>query len=114
VKQDVETFEYYLTKSEIISTSSNNGLSKYGQGTPLLILTIGLISIIALAGYLVYKSSFSNTFGRIMVISFFLLISIVFYVAYNIWQVTHPLILIQLINNCLFLYWFENYRSYLN
>lgn len=28
VKQDVETFEYYLTKSEIISTSSNNGLSK--------------------------------------------------------------------------------------
>ena len=79
VKQDVETFEYYLTKSEIISTSSNNGLSKYGEGTPLLILTIGLITVIGLAGYLIYKSSFSNTFGRIMVIGFFLLISIVFY-----------------------------------
>ena len=89
VKQDVETFEYYLTKSEIISTSSNNGLSKYGQGTPLLILTIGLITIIALAGYLVYISSFSNTFGRIMVIAFFLLISIVLYLQSFIFPVSH-------------------------
>ena len=88
VEQDVETFEYYLTKSEIISTSSNNGLSKYGEGTPLLILTIGLITVIGLAGYLIYKSSFSNTFGRIMVIGFFLLISIVFYLQSFIFPVS--------------------------
>jgi len=79
VKQDVETFEYYLTKSEIISTSSKSGLSKYGQGTPLLLLTIGLIAAIALSGYFIYKSTFASTLGRIMVIGFFLLISIVFY-----------------------------------
>lgn len=88
VKQDVETFEYYLTKSEIISTSNKSGLSKYGEGTPLLLLTIGLIILMVLCGYFIYKSTFSNTLGRMMVIGFFLMMSIIFYLQSFIFSVS--------------------------
>ncbi|MDP7025722.1 MAG: tripartite tricarboxylate transporter substrate-binding protein [Candidatus Marinimicrobia bacterium] len=88
VKQDVETFEYYLTKSEIVSTSGKNGLSKYGEGTPLILLTIGLIIVMVLCGYFIYKSTFATTLGRIMVIEFFLIMSIIFYLQSFIFPVS--------------------------
>ncbi len=88
VQQDVETFEYYLTKSEIISASKTSGISKLGEGKPLLLLIIGLSVIIALSGYFVYISGFSNVFGRVMVIGLFLLISVVFYLQSSIFPVS--------------------------
>lgn len=88
VQKDVETFEYYLTKSEIISSSNSNGISKFGEGTPLLFLTIGLVIIIVLSGYFIFRSRFSNVFGRVMVIGLFLLMSIVFYFQSSIFPVS--------------------------
>lgn len=88
VKQDVETFEYYLTKSEIISTSRKSGLSQYGEGTPLLLLTIGLIIVMVLSGNFIYKSTFADTLGRMMVIGFFLIVSIIFYLQTFIFPVS--------------------------
>jgi tripartite-type tricarboxylate transporter receptor subunit TctC len=79
VRQDVETFEYYLTKSEIITNTKNGGLAKFATGYPLLILTIGLIIILTVVGILIYRSKVSHILGRIMVIGFFLIISIILY-----------------------------------
>jgi len=79
VRQDVETFEYYLTKSEIITTKSKNGLALLASGFPLLLLTIGLIVILTVFGLLIYRSNLSHILGRVMVIGFFLIISIVLY-----------------------------------
>ena len=79
VKNDVETFEYYLTKSEIISTTSKSELSELGKGTPLLLLTAGLIAVLILCGYFIYKSPSASALGRIMVIGFFLILSVVFF-----------------------------------
>jgi putative tricarboxylic transport membrane protein len=79
VRQDVETFEYYLTKSEIITTKSNSGLALLASGFPLLLLTIGFIVILAVFGLLIYRSSVSHILGRVMVIGFFLIVSIVLY-----------------------------------
>ena len=79
VRQDVETFEYYLTKSEIITTNKSNGLAILASGYPLLLLTIGLIVILTVFGIFLYRSSVSHILGRVMVIGFFLIISIVLY-----------------------------------
>jgi tripartite-type tricarboxylate transporter receptor subunit TctC len=79
VLQDVETFEYYLTKSEIIANTKNGGLAIFASGYPLLILTIGLILILTIVGIVISRSNVSHILGRIMVIGFFLIISIILY-----------------------------------
>ena len=47
VREDAATFEYYLTKSAIISDSNINGLAKLAKGYPLMGVIIGLF----IAGY---------------------------------------------------------------
>jgi len=79
VRKDVETFEYYLTKSEIITITNKGGLAILASGAPFILFTIGLITILAAIGILIYRSKVSHIFGRIMVIGFFLIISIVLY-----------------------------------
>jgi len=79
VRQDVETFEYYLTKSEIITTNNSNGLAILASGYPFLLFTIGLIAILLIVGLLIYRSNISHVLGRVMVIGFFLIISTILY-----------------------------------
>ncbi len=87
VSKDVETIEYYLTKSEIIATSCKARLAMIANGYPLLLFTNGLILIFMVFviftyrsfGIHIYRSKISHIIGRIMVIGFFLISSIILY-----------------------------------
>jgi len=79
VREDAATFEYYLTKSAIISDSNINGLAKLAKGYPLVGVIIGLFIVLAIIGLMIYNSGASQILGRVMVIGFFLIVSAVFY-----------------------------------
>ncbi|MBC8216754.1 MAG: tripartite tricarboxylate transporter TctB family protein [Candidatus Marinimicrobia bacterium] len=78
VQKDAATFEYYLKKSAIISNDDIKGLTRLAQGYPLMGVIIGLIVVLALFGIKIYRSSLAHILGRVMVIGFFLIVSVVF------------------------------------
>ena len=79
VQKDAATFEYYLKKSAIISNDDIKGLTRLAQGYPLIGVIVGLISVLTLFGLRIYRSSLRHILGRVIVIGFFLIISIVFF-----------------------------------
>ncbi len=80
VYEDAKVFEYYLRKSNIIQDEAVGFLAKIASGSSFSILSLILVMIWLSASYGVFKSSHKAIVGRVMIIGFFLLVSILFLV----------------------------------
>lgn len=80
VKEDTKVFEYYLRKSNILQDEAEGLLARLASGTSFSILSLILVLSWLSGTYAIYKSVYSAITGRVMIIGFFLLISILFLV----------------------------------
>jgi len=80
VKKDAEVFEYYLRKSNIIQGEAEGILAIIATGTTFNVLSLLLVLTWLSVSYGVYRSDYSAITGRVMIIGFFLVVSILFLV----------------------------------
>ncbi len=80
VYEDAKIFEYYLKKSNILPDQVDGKLSKFASGTPFMVLALFLVILWVSGGYGIYRSIYAPILGRVMVIGFFLIVSILFLV----------------------------------
>jgi len=78
VEEDAKVFEYYLKKSDILPGDAVGFMAKMASGTTFNILAIILVCIWLSGSYMVHKSQYSAILGRVLVIGFFLIVSILF------------------------------------
>ncbi|MEA2104404.1 MAG: tripartite tricarboxylate transporter substrate-binding protein [Candidatus Cloacimonadota bacterium] len=80
VNSDAEFFRHYLGKIGIIKTENYNIFTRLGsrKGSAFLIVMLLLFNLIV--GYFVYKSPKRELLSRILIISFFLSLSLLFYI----------------------------------
>lgn len=78
VAADAELFEYYLKKSDILPGDAVGFMARMASGVPFAILSLILVSVWLSISYMIFKSKFSAILGRVLVIGFFLIVSILF------------------------------------
>jgi len=78
VQEDARTFEYYLKKSNILPDEAQGVLKNLAAGAPFIILTGVLLVLWALGSWIVFRSSYAAVMGRVAMIGFFMVISILF------------------------------------
>jgi len=79
VKEDVETFSYYLEKSAILSSDKTTGISKLAGRWPLAAVVLFLTIVLMTVAYFMRKGSAPQILGRVMVVGFFLILCTVFF-----------------------------------
>ncbi|MEA3287465.1 MAG: tripartite tricarboxylate transporter substrate-binding protein [Candidatus Marinimicrobia bacterium] len=80
VHEDAKIFEYYLRKSNILQDEAQGILANIASGTSFTVLSLILVMIWLLCSYGVYRSAYAAIVGRVIVIGFFLVVSILFLV----------------------------------
>lgn len=78
VYEDAQTFEYYLKKSNILPDEASGILKNLASGTPFTMLALGLAFLWIGGTFWVSRSSYSEITGRVAMIGFFLLVSLLF------------------------------------
>ncbi|MBT5271435.1 MAG: tripartite tricarboxylate transporter substrate binding protein, partial [Candidatus Marinimicrobia bacterium] len=78
VSEDAKVFEYYLKKSDILPGDAVGFMAKMASGTTFSILAIILVCLWLSGSYMVHMSQYSAILGRVLVIGFFLIVSILF------------------------------------
>ncbi len=79
VKEDEEIFKHYLTKLEIIKSSDSNKFTNFVSGKYFNLFILLLIIIIIASGFIISRSKIAHLLERIIIIEFFLALSIIFY-----------------------------------
>lgn len=79
VKQDEETFKYYLQKLGILKDSDANLVTRIVSGRNLTFIVIFLLILMFLIGFLVNKSRYSYLKDKILIITGFIFLSLLFY-----------------------------------
>lgn len=79
VKEDEETFRHYLIQLEIIKSAQSNKITRFIAGKNFVIFIITLFIAFLISGILIHRSKFRHLLGRILIIEFFLALSVVFY-----------------------------------
>jgi len=80
VHEDAKIFEYYLKKSNILPEKANGWLVSLASGTPFTIFALILTLFWILFSYWTYRSAYSAIVGRVVMIGFFLVVSVIFLV----------------------------------
>ncbi len=80
INSDTKFFQHYLEKIGIIKTDSDNVLANLGTGKEFALLVLLFLLINLIVGFLVYNSRNRKLLSRILIITFFLSLSILFYI----------------------------------
>jgi len=79
VNSNSDTFQYYLQKIGIIKSAQSNIITDLGSGKELAYIIAFLFFLNLVLGIIIYNSAIKNLLSRILIISFFISISIIFF-----------------------------------